>query len=180
MESVNITRRNKTRLSNWVSVVSKEVEFAKDKKPEIYHCFSQSDYVAILARTHKGLFPIIQQYRPAVEGYTWELPSGILDVGEEPEDTCKRELKEEAGLEVESIIHLGSYYADTGRLENRIHTFFVQASDPDPKFTPEPGLCLDFVNTKTLRKYILSGKFNHQLHLGVFTLAFLRGIISDL
>ena len=81
---------------------------------------------------------------------------------------------------MESIIQLGSYYVDTGRLENRTHTFFVQASDTDPKFTPKPGLCLDFMNIKTLRKYILSGKFNYQFHLVVFTLAFLQGIISDL
>ena len=179
MTSARILTRTRTRLSPWVHVVSKEVEFAPGKEVEVYHCVAQPDYIAILARTSSGLIPLVRQYRPAVEAYTWELPAGLLEEGESPEEACRRELKEETGLNAERTTYLGCYYPDTGRLENRLHAFFVTTSDPDPGFVSEPGISVDFVNAEKLRDCILSGKFRHQLHLALFTLATLKGFRWD-
>ena len=175
----SITHRSATRVSPWVSLVRKTVAFSPDGVPEIYHCLSQPDYVSVFARTRGGLIPIIRQYRPAVEAYTWELPAGLLEAGESPDAACRRELKEEAGLEVVQLTSLGSCYADTGRLENRIHAFFAVTSDPDPAFIPESGLSVSFVETKTLREYILTGQFNHQLHLALLALVSVRGLDGE-
>ena len=42
----------------------------------------------------------MRQYRAAVDALVLEIPAGTLDKeGEEPEDTARRELAEEAGLE---------------------------------------------------------------------------------
>ena len=179
MTTARIISRVKEQLSPWVGIVAKEVEFGPGGPREVYHCLSQPDYIAILARTPSGLIPIVRQYRPAVEAYTWELPAGLLEQEEDPEVACRRELKEETGLNAEAIIYLGGYHADTGRLENRLHAFFVQASDPDPNFVYEPGITVDFVNAQTLQSYILSGKLRHQLHLGLFTLANMKGLKWD-
>jgi ADP-ribose pyrophosphatase len=170
--------RRETIVSPWVRLIDKEVSFTDTGEKEIYHCFSSADYVGILAQTTTGLIPLIRQYRPAVETYTWELPAGLLDPGEDPKTACIRELKEEAGIEAQTVYNLGSYFSDTGRLENRSHSFFVKSSDPDPAFEPEPGLSVEFVDIATLKEYIFSGKFKHQLHLGVLTIAILRGFID--
>jgi 8-oxo-dGTP pyrophosphatase MutT (NUDIX family) len=179
LTSARILARTQTRLSPWVQIVRKEVEFGPGKEVEVYHCVAQPDYVAILAKTPSGLIPLIRQYRPAVEAYTWELPAGLLEEGESPEDACRRELKEETGLGAEEMTYLGCYYPDTGRLENRLHAFFVTTSEPDSGFAPEPGISVDFLSAQKLRDYILSGKFQHQLHLGLFTLATLKGFKWD-
>ncbi len=179
MTSARILARTETRFSPWVHVIGKEVEFGPGREVEVYHCVAQPDYVAILAKTSNGLFPLVRQYRPAVEAYTWELPAGLLEEGESPEDACRRELKEETGLDAEKVIYLGCYYPDTGRLENRLHAFFVTTSEPDPGFAPEPGISVSFVNAQTLRDLILSGEFRHQLHLGLFTLASIMGCMWD-
>jgi len=171
-----ILSRKEVRVSPWVCLVSKEVEFDPGAAPEVYHCLSQPDYIAILARTRSGLIPIVQQYRPAVDTCTWELPAGLLEQGENPEDACRRELKEETGLHAESVTYLGSYYADTGRLENRLHAFFVQTDDPDPTFLPEPRVSVKFVTGEKLRGHIISGEFRHQLHLGLLGVASLLGL----
>lgn len=179
LEDVRVLSRNEERLSPWVRLVSKEVLLRPDGKPERYHALAQPDYIAILARTRSGLIPLIRQYRPAVEEYTLELPAGLVEDGEEPEETCRRELKEEAGLEAERIVRLGSCFADTGRLENRFHAFFVEASDPDSGFVPEPEMEVEFVNVKTLREHILRGLFQQQMHLGVLAQASFMGVGWD-
>jgi ADP-ribose pyrophosphatase len=168
--SAKILSRQETYLSPWVRLVRKEVEFAHGQQVEIYHSLSQVDYIAILAQTPDDLIPIVRQYRPAVEAYTWELPAGLLEPGEDPEQTCRRELREETGLEAKSVTYLGAYYADTGRLENRLHAFYVQASEPDLNFVPEPGMSVEYVTLEALKSRIRLGKFRHQLHVAILLL----------
>lgn len=177
-DDVALLRRTETRLSNWVRLVEKEVRFG-DRAPEVYHCLAQADYVAILAENERGLIPLVRQYRPAVESVTWELPAGLLEAGESPEMGCRRELKEEVGLDVESITPLGRFYTDTGRLENFIHVFMARGKGPHVSFVPEPGLEARFVTRAALKQHILSGEFRHQLHLGVLTVAMLTGFDLD-
>jgi hypothetical protein len=51
----------------------------------------------------------------------------------------------------------------------------VSASDPDPSFTPEHGMSVEFVTPGELREYLRSGKFQHQLHMGVLAGAAIAG-----
>ena len=56
--------------------------------------------VAIAALDPDDRIMMIHQYRHALGRRLWELPAGLLDVaGEDPLDTARRELHEEAGLE---------------------------------------------------------------------------------
>jgi ADP-ribose pyrophosphatase len=174
-----IVGREETRLSPWVRVVRKDVVFTRGALPEAYHCLAQADYVAVLAVTRAGLIPLVRQFRPAVEDYTWELPSGLVDSDESPESTCRRELMEETGLEVESLRCLGSFYPDTGRLQNRLHAFYVRASDPAPEFVPEPGMAVRFVNQTELVQLVRTQELRHQLHLGVLLAASLDAFRLD-
>lgn len=174
--TVKILSRQETLVSPWVRLVRKEIEFVQGRKPDIYHCLAQADYVVMLARTRSGLYPLVRQYRPAVETYTWELPAGLLDEGESPRDTCERELKEETGLKADSISYLGSYSPDTGRLENKVHAFYVTVPDfVSLSPSSEEGVSVIFVDKETLHSYILNGQFQNQLHIALLTLAVLNG-----
>ena len=179
MDKINcvsqVRSRRQQKLSSWLTLVQKNVEFFPGRPAEIYHNFRQNDYVAILARCSNGLIPIVRQFRPAVETYTWELPSGLLEKNENCHDACRRELLEEAGVSARSVHYLGKYYADTGRLENYIHAFFARASNPKKNFIVEEGMSIEFVTAKKLKELVLKGQFRQQLHLGVFMLATWKG-----
>lgn len=169
-EAVILGRRADA-VSPWVTVVGKTVRFVDDGPSEEYHCFRQADYVAVVASTPTGRIPIVRQFRPAVEAYTWELPSGLVDPGESPESTCRRELLEETGVRVREISFLGSFYPDTGRLENRLHAFRVRGGEPEADFVAEPGMQVELVTLQRLREMVKGGEFRHQLHLGVLLAA---------
>jgi ADP-ribose pyrophosphatase len=166
--------RHEEVISPWVKLVTKQVAFDPDGETEVYHCLTQNAYLAILARTPRGLFPIVRQYRPAVDAYTWELPAGTVEIGEDLIECCRRELREETGLMAQDCVYLGDTYPDTGRLEQPAHAFFVNASEPIPNFVPEDRIDVEFVTAPELAELIRLNIFKHQLHLGVLLQAALQ------
>lgn len=162
-------------MSPWVRVVENTVEFAPNTPPETFHSLAQADCVAVVARTRSGLIPIVSQFRPAVGCITWELPGGLLEAGEGPEVCCRRELREEVGVDALHVRSLGHWFPDTGRLENHLHVFAVEGSDPDPAFVPEPGMSVQYLSPSELRARIRDGRFAHLLHIGALALAVLDG-----
>ena len=89
-----IKSRHTTRVSPWMAIIEREVEFVPGAECEIYHAVSQQDYIAIVAALPDSRIPIVRQYRPALENFTWELPAGLLDPGEDAAACCRRELME--------------------------------------------------------------------------------------
>jgi ADP-ribose pyrophosphatase len=173
-----ITARHTTRISPWVAIIERAVEFTEGAPAELYHAVCQHDYVAIVATLPDGRIPIVKQYRPALERFTWELPAGLVDPGEDAAACCRRELTEETGLVARAVYPLGCYAPCTARLSNRLHSFFV-ATDPalDNKPT-ERGIDLKLVTTEQLAKLITTGEFVLQLHIGALLLAGLHGYID--
>jgi 8-oxo-dGTP pyrophosphatase MutT (NUDIX family) len=173
-----IKSRRTIAISPWMKVIEREVEFADGASPELYHALGQQDYIAIVALTPDGRIPIVRQYRPALERFTWELPAGLVDEGEDAAATCARELMEETGFPATAVHALGSYAPCTARLSNRLHSFFV-ATGPRAENAPtEAGIELRLVTPAELAALIRSGEFTLQLHIGALMLAGMRGFID--
>ena len=171
-----IKSRETVKISPWVEIIAREVEFTPGKT-EVYHAVKQQDYLAIVAVTPSGQFPLVRQYRPALESFTWELPAGLVDPGEEPAEGCRRELLEETGYPTRAIHPLGIAAPCSARLSNRIHSYFVETGERVPDFVPEPGLDVRLVTPAELVDMIKSGEFVLQQHLGALLLAEIRSFI---
>ena len=121
----------------------------------------------------------MRQYRPAIEAFTWELPAGLVERGEEPAAAAARELLEETGYPTRAIHSLGAPAAAcTGRLSNHVHSFFIETGERVADFTPEPGLTVALKTPAELAELIKSGAFVQQLHLGALLLAELRSFLT--
>ena len=170
-----IKSRRTIEVSPWMKVIEREVEFTPGGASELYHAVGQQDYIAIVALTPDGRIPIVRQYRPALEQFTWELPAGLVDKGEAAAETCRRELLEETGFPAKAVHALGSYAPCTARLSNRVHSFFVETGAHAPGQAAEAGIELRLVTPAELAGLIRCGEFVLQLHIGAILLAGLRG-----
>ncbi len=173
-----IRSRKTIKISQWMELIEREVEFAEGAPPEIYHAVGQQDYIAILARTPEGKIPIVKQYRPALEKFTWELPAGMVEAGEDPAECCRRELLEETGMPAAKVHALGTYAPCTARLSNRLHSFFVETDARDPRQAVEAGIDVKLVSQAELAELIRAGEFVLQLHIGAIMLAGMRSFID--
>ncbi len=173
-----IKARRTTKISPWFDVIEREVEFAEGDAAQRYHAVGQNDYVSIVALTPGKKIPLVRQYRPAVESFTWELPAGLAETGEDPAECCRRELLEETGYPARAIHPLGIAYPCTGRLSNRIHSFFVETGELSDDFRPEPGITVRLVSPAELAQIITSGELSSQIHLGALLLATLRSFLK--
>jgi len=164
-----IIHRKETVLSPWLTLVEKTVQLKSGKA--IYHCLKQNDYLTILAVTEDLKIPIVRQFRVGVEAYTWEFPGGLVDDGQSAQDACKAELFEETGLKTKDMYYLGNNVSDSGRMENRIHSFFVTAFfDPSYPFIPEVDVEPKFVTLDELMHMAVRGEIVHH-HIGTLFLA---------
>jgi ADP-ribose pyrophosphatase len=166
------------RVSPWMSLIERDVEFAPNGMVETYHAVGQPDYISIVAVTPDRMIPIVRQFRPAMECFTWELPAGLLEEGEDPVESCRRELLEETGFPARTVTPLGITAPCTGRLSNRMHSFFVETEEHGVDVTPESGLTVTLVSPTGLVRLIAAGEFISQLHLGTLLLAELHSLLE--
>jgi ADP-ribose pyrophosphatase len=173
-----IKARRTTRVSPWMAIIEREVEFAPGATRELYHAVEQQDYIAIVAALPDGRIPIVRQYRPARERFTWELPAGLVDPGEDATACCRRELREETGFAARTVHALGSYAPCTSRLSNQLHSFYVETTPVAENKRIEPGMQLRLVSLPQLAKLIVNGEFVLQLHIAALLLAGMHGYID--
>ena len=160
----------------WMQLIEKQVLLHPDNGAEAFYCITQPAYVGVLTQIEDGSIPLVRQFRPCVETYTWEFPGGTVDAGETPEEAARKEVEEETGLCVRELIYLGNFYPDTGRLQVDSYGFFARASSTNDLSRPEEGLSVKYVTPEGLNRMIITGEFKAQLHLGIYAAAMLHGI----
>jgi len=87
--------------------------------------------VAIAAVDDDGAITLIHQYRHPLGRRIWELPAGLLDhAGEDPVETARRELVEEAGLAAGRWDTLVDVAASPGFTDEVVRVFLARDLTP--------------------------------------------------
>ncbi len=79
--------------------------------------------VAILAVDERERLVLVRQYRHPVGERLWELPAGLLEEGESPEQAARRELEEEVGRRAAGLERLCSFFTTPGFCDETMHVF---------------------------------------------------------
>ncbi len=72
-------------------------------------------------------------YEPEKHGTGWitEVAAGVIEKGEEPQETVKRELIEEIGYKVETLEHIGDFYVSPGGSTEKIFLYYAEVRSVD-------------------------------------------------
>ena len=86
---------------------------------------SPPNAVGILPIDASGNVYLVRQYRTALERVIIEIPAGILEDGETPEDTGHRECEEEVGMIPGKLERLCGFYHSVGFSTGRIEIYLA-------------------------------------------------------
>ncbi|KAF8831571.1 hypothetical protein HHX47_DHR1000555 [Lentinula edodes] len=105
------------------------------------------DAVAILAilKSKANSFPpsivVVEQYRPPIGKFIVELPAGLIDEGETPEQAAIRELEEETGYKADSVIESSPILvSDPGMTNANMKLVVLNVTLEDKLETPDQKL----------------------------------------
>ena len=92
--------------------------------------------VVLTIDRQRGVGILVRQWRAplivaGVEPFLLEACAGIIDPGEIPEETARREAEEEIGLKIGSLRKIGVVVPSAGTLTERMHLFVAEVSAAD-------------------------------------------------
>jgi 8-oxo-dGDP phosphatase len=99
------------------------------------------DAVALVPLMDDGTVLLLRQYRQPFRAYQLEIPAGKLDAEHEPpEETARRELREEVGVDASELVHLTTFENSSGWTDEVTHVYLatgLHERAADDSFTPE-------------------------------------------
>ncbi|MEM0000111.1 MAG: NUDIX hydrolase [Desulfurococcaceae archaeon] len=82
--------------------------------------------VVVLPLITRDEILLIRQFRATLNDFVVEAPAGVVDEGESPEETAKRELVEETGYYPGKLVKLGSYAPTPGYSTEILHFYYAE------------------------------------------------------
>ncbi|MCL5292801.1 MAG: NUDIX hydrolase [Actinobacteria bacterium] len=80
---------------------------------------------AIVAVTDLREVVLVRQYRQPTGEMVLEIPAGLIDPGETPEEAAARELQEETGFKAVNLFHLSDFYTTPGYSDELLSLFLA-------------------------------------------------------
>ncbi|MEW6667199.1 MAG: NUDIX hydrolase [Thermodesulfobacteriota bacterium] len=91
-----------------------------------FYILESLDWVNVIPLTPDNQVVLIRQYRHGIREVTLEIPGGIVEGADSPEEAGRRELREETGYVASAMIQLGSVHPNPAFLNNRCHTYVAK------------------------------------------------------
>jgi ADP-ribose pyrophosphatase len=140
-----------------------------------FFTLTSPDWINIVAVTDDGRIIMVRQHRLGTDEITLETPGGLCEDNELPEDTARRELREETGYEAGEIHLLKKLTNNPAIFNNYIYYYFaanckeIHDQDLDPAEDIEVVTC----SRDEIMDMISHGQINHTIIVSALYLYFL-------
>ena len=133
-------------------------------------------WVNVIPVTARKEVVLIKQYRHGVREITLEIPGGVIEHGDTPQEAAYRELVEETGYVARSIVPLGYVYPNPAIQNNRCYTYIAWdvVRDREPNLDEMEDIEVLVRPLSDIPRLIAQGDIMHALMVAAFCRFFFR------
>ena len=91
-----------------------------------FHILESNPWVNVIPITEDEQVILVRQYRHGIRDLTLEIPGGLVDEGDTPEQAAWRELAEETGYTAREMVPLGFVHPNPAIQNNKCYTFLAK------------------------------------------------------
>lgn len=110
----------------WATLRSDRCEMPSGHIVEDYYVLEYSNWVNAIAITEDNKILMVHQYRHGAGIISLEIPGGVIDPGEQPEQAIRRELLEETGYQFDDFELLCTIYANPSTANNQTFCYLAK------------------------------------------------------
>ncbi len=116
-------------------IVTLDVETVElpDMKYAKREIVSHPKCVGIIPLTERGTLYMVRQFRCAVKEIMLEIPAGLIDLGESPQEAALRECQEEIKFKPKKLTYLMDLYSSPGFSNEKLSLFLAEDLQPSEK-----------------------------------------------
>ncbi len=139
---------------------------------EIYdfYVLESPAWVNIIPLTPTKDIVLIRQYRFGIRDMTLEIPGGLMEPSDSPEETARRELREETGYREKTLIPLGTVHPNPAIQNNLCYTFLAKDVLPAGQLIQDEREDIEVViqPLSEIPSLIRDGRISHSLVIAAF------------
>jgi ADP-ribose pyrophosphatase len=135
-----------------------------------FYVLESPSWVNIIPLTPTKEVVLIRQYRFGIRDMTLEIPGGLMEPSDSPEEAARRELREETGYREETLIPLGTVHPNPAIQNNLCYTFLASDVFPVGQLIQDEREDIEVVlqPLSEIPRLIREGAISHALVIAAF------------
>jgi 8-oxo-dGTP pyrophosphatase MutT (NUDIX family) len=148
----------------------------KDNQEKNFFCLKAPLWVNILPITDDDQVILVNQYRHGTKVFSLELPGGVVEPGQTPLQTAKRELMEETGYSAADFSLLCELKPNPALFGNTIYTYLAAGAKKvgPTHFDENEDIEISLANLEELSAMIIDGRIDHALMVAAIGFYFVK------
>jgi 8-oxo-dGTP pyrophosphatase MutT (NUDIX family) len=163
----------------WLQLREDRVRLSNGAEIDRFHVIHGPDWASVLCVTEASEVILVRQYRHGIANTSLELPAGVIEPNETPEEAARRELVEETGYESSDWVRIQTVSTEPARHTTTAHFFCARGARQTRPPAPEETELLELVKIPLdeLARIATDGTIVHGVHVGAILAALSRGLV---
>ncbi|TYR37385.1 NUDIX hydrolase [Sphingobacterium phlebotomi] len=158
----------------WATLRVDKLQLPNGNIKDEYYVLEYPTWVNMVAFTEDNQLLFVRQYRHGASKILVELPAGVVDEGEEPEEAARRELLEETGYTFNSIEYICELYANPATSGNLTHTYVLKGGKKiqEQQLDSSEDIEVVIMGIEEAKRFLFDNKIGQALHASALFYSF--------
>src|SRR5476651_902860 len=162
--------------SDWATLRKDVCEMGDGRIVDDYYVLEYPAFANALAITEDNKVLMVEQYRQAAGIVSLEIPGGVVDEGESPDEAIKRELLEETGYEFTQIELVSTLYPNPSTANNKCYCYLATGGKKvgEMKLDDKEELIVKEYTIDEVKQLLLNNKIDQSIQTAGMFYAMLK------